>query len=68
MLWEALYRARPWLMDALADALTRVFVEAARREDRRRLLSVSVAVAALILALAWPVIRWSSHWLQYFDL
>jgi serine/threonine protein kinase len=101
VLWEVLYRTRPWLMnstdlvrstkpararlrtdvprqllrvirrglaasssdrfenmDALADALTRVLVEASRREDRRRLLSVSVAAAALILALAWPVIRW----------
>jgi serine/threonine protein kinase len=100
VLWEALYRTRPWsmnsadlvratkpararlradvprgllsvikrglavssrdrfeTMDALADALTRVLVDAGRREDRRWLLTAAIGTAAIILALAWLVTR-----------
>jgi serine/threonine protein kinase len=44
-------------MRALADALTRVLLDAGRREDRQWALAAGVAVAAIILALAWLVTR-----------
>jgi hypothetical protein len=42
-------------MDALADALTRVLVDARRREDRRWVLAAVDAAVAIILAL---INRW----------
>jgi serine/threonine protein kinase len=45
-------------MDALADALTRVLLEAGRREDRRWLLTAVIAAVVIILALGWLVARW----------
>jgi hypothetical protein len=43
-------------MDALADALTRVLVDARRREDRRAaVLGTSAALVIAALALAWVV-------------
>jgi serine/threonine protein kinase len=45
-------------MGALADELTRVLLDAGRREYRRWVLAAAVAAAAIILALAWLVTRW----------
>jgi serine/threonine protein kinase len=101
VLWEVLYRTRPWSMnsvelmgstkpvrarlrtdvprrllrviqrglaassrerfenmDVLADALTRVLVDARRAEDRRRMFAAAVAAAAMLLGLAWLMSQW----------
>jgi hypothetical protein len=42
-------------MSALADALSRVLLDAGRRDDRRWALAACVAAAAILLALAWLV-------------
>jgi serine/threonine protein kinase len=44
-------------MSALADALTRVLLDAGRRGDRRWTLAACVAAAGILLALAWLVTR-----------
>jgi hypothetical protein len=44
-------------MSALADALTRVLLDAGRREDRRWALAAVAATVAILLALAWLVTR-----------
>jgi hypothetical protein len=44
-------------MGALADVLTRVLLDAGRREDRRWTLAAVVTAVTIILALAWLVTR-----------
>jgi serine/threonine protein kinase len=49
-------RQRHESMSALADVLTRVLVDAGRREDRRWLIAAVVAAVVFILALVWLVL------------
>jgi hypothetical protein len=44
-------------MGALADALTRVLLDAGRRGDRRWTLAAVVTAVTIILALGWLVTR-----------
>jgi serine/threonine protein kinase len=50
-------RQRHQDMGALADALTRVLLDAGRREDRRWTLAAVVTAVTIILALTWLVTR-----------
>lgn len=45
-------------MSAFADALSRIVLDAGRREDRRLALWVVAVAGSIILALAWLVIGW----------